>query len=68
MEDLLASRIDEALKYAIWGQVDGGHHKAWAIDKIVRALTGDDYDKFVADACDGEEGPDTYEWDEGIAP
>ena len=28
----------------------------------------DEYLKLVADACDGEDGPDTYSWDEGIAP
>ena len=29
---------------------------------------GDRYDDIVRDACDGEEGPDTYEWDCGVAP
>jgi hypothetical protein len=28
----------------------------------------DEYLKLVADANDGENGPDTYEWDIGIAP
>lgn len=28
----------------------------------------DEYLNLVADACDGEDGPDTYDWDEGIAP
>lgn len=28
----------------------------------------EEYKKLVADACAGEDGPDTYEWDEGIAP
>lgn len=27
-----------------------------------------EYVAFVADAKNGEDGPDTYEWDEGIAP
>lgn len=26
------------------------------------------YKKFVKDHCDGEDGPNTYEWDVGIAP
>ncbi len=26
------------------------------------------YKQFVANACSGEDGPDTYEWDTGIAP
>lgn len=84
--------IEKALEFAINGQVDGGHHKAWAIDQIVRALTGcpmvwrqatswdgkpyeyeaqgesDEYKRFVADARAGEDGAETYSWDEGIAP
>lgn len=50
------------------GGIDGDHHKAWVIDQMVRVLVGDDYDAWVADACDGEDGPETYEWDTGIAP
>ncbi len=53
---------DRAVDY---GGIDG-HHKAWVIDQMVRALTGDDYEKVVTDAKDGEDGPDTYEWNEGI--
>jgi len=26
------------------------------------------YKKLIKDACDGEDGPDTYEWDCGVAP
>lgn len=29
---------------------------------------GEDYIKLVAWACDGEDGPDTYAWDEGCPP
>jgi len=50
------------------GGTDGGHHKAWVIDQMVRALTGDGYDQFVTDTCAGEEGPDSYFWGVGIAP
>lgn len=42
--------------------------KAWVIDQMVRALTGDDYPRWVAAYCAGEDGPNTYEWNEGIAP
>lgn len=28
----------------------------------------EEYLKLVAEACDGEDGPETYEWDCGIAP
>lgn len=82
--DELRTRINKALTLAAdCGQVDGAHHKAWAIDQMVRLLTGcptvgdttettgeesETYLKFVREACAGEDGPDTYEWDCGAAP
>lgn len=65
----MQDRIDKAIELAVrYGGIDGGHHKAWVIDQMVRALAGDDYDRIVRDAKDGEDGPDTYDWDTGIAP
>jgi len=65
----LEQTIAEALELALTcGQVDGSHHKAWVIDQMVRILTGSDYDNWVAEACAGEDGPNTYFWDEGIPP
>jgi len=65
----LDKRIEQALDVARrYGGIDGDHHKAWVIDQMVRALTGPDYVQFVSDSCDGEDGPDTYSWDEGIPP
>lgn len=62
-------RIDRAIEFAVrFGGIDGDHHKTWVIDQMVRALAGEDYDQLVKDACDGEDGPDTYGWDTGIAP
>jgi len=62
-------RIELALELiAQSGQTDGDHHKAWVIDQTVRTLTGDSYDAWIAQYRDGEDGPDTYSWDEGIAP
>ncbi|MBC9705311.1 MAG: hypothetical protein H9W81_10130 [Enterococcus sp.] len=61
----------QALALAVafqWSGFDGSHHKDWVIDQIVRALTGDKYNEFVEVFCNGEEGPDTYKWDTGIAP
>lgn len=67
MTDL--EKIDAALDLAVrYGQIDGDHHKAWVIDQIVRTLTGDQYDVFLAAAKAGEDGPDTYDWNVGIAP
>lgn|GEM_PF-765130 len=63
------AQIRKALKVAVqYGGIDGDHHKAWVIDQMVRALTGKDYKKFVVAAKAGQDGPDTYDWDEGIAP
>lgn len=57
--------IDLAVQY---GGNDGAMHKDWVIDQMVRVLAGDDYPKIVANAKAGEDGPDTYEWNTGIAP
>lgn len=74
-------RIRAALEIAVrFGQIDGAHHKMWVIDQMVRALTGcprenedclgesTEYTEFIQEANDGDDGPDTYEWDVGIAP
>ena len=37
----LRARIDKALEYpAEYGYIDGGHHKQWVLDQMIRALTG----------------------------
>ena len=64
-----SKRIRQALEVAIeYGGIDGDHHKAWCIDQMVRELTGDNYENFVRHAKSGADGPDTYEWNEGVAP
>jgi len=50
------------------GQIDGGHHKAWVIDQMCRKILGDDYETFIKNRKAVELGPNTYEWDTGIAP
>lgn len=50
-----------------YGGTDGGHHKQWVLDQLVRILAPD-YDQWIKDFCNGEDGPETYAWDEGIAP
>lgn len=63
------TRIAQAISIAVkYGGIDGAHHKTWVIDQMVRVLAQDNYEQIVADACDGEDGPNTYEWDVGIAP
>jgi hypothetical protein len=52
-----------------YGGIDGDHHKTWVIDQMVRSLTSEDeYRQFVIEHNTGTEGPNTYCWDEGIAP
>ncbi len=64
-----AERIEAAIELAVrYGGIDGDHHMAWVIDQMVRVLSGDSYEKIVTAAKDGEDGPDTYGWQEGIAP
>lgn len=48
--------------------IDGSHHKDWVIDQMVRVLAGEEYEKIVVDAKSGEDGPESYEWNIGIAP
>lgn len=68
MEEL-QKRIDEAIELMVrFGGIEGDHHKAWVIDQVVRILAGDGYEQLVKEACDGEEGPETYTWEEGIPP
>ncbi len=68
----LESKIKKATKVALgYGQIDGGHHKMWVIDQMLRALTGDNYNKIIEQACapeEGDEDQEVYEWDCGIAP
>lgn len=65
----IGQRISKAISIAVrYGDIDGAHHKTWVIDQMVRILAGDEYPKIVADACAGEDGPNTYEWSTGIAP
>lgn len=78
--DAATGDIERALDMAVrYGGTDGAHHKAWVIDQMVRALTrcpvtaagafgeSDEYRALVASARAGEDGPETYDWDTGIA-
>jgi hypothetical protein len=67
--------VDEKIYKAIelafqYGGIDGGHHKMWVIDQMIRILIDDEnlYNHYVKQACEGEDGPNTYDWDTGIAP
>jgi hypothetical protein len=67
--DKLAATFKEAVTLIHQdGGVDGAHHKQWLLDQVVRTLMGDRYQAWVEAFCKGEDGPDTYAWDEGRAP
>ncbi len=52
-----------------YGSYDGGHHKQWVLDQILQqTMTEEEYKAWLADYADGEDGPHTYAWDQGIAP
>lgn len=61
--------IREAMAIIVqYGGIEGEHHKTWVIDQVARALMGEGYAQWVIHMKAGEDGPETYEWDEGIAP
>lgn len=51
-----------------YGGIDGAHHKDWLLDQLARILTGEGYEAWVVELKSGEDGPETYSYDEGIAP
>ncbi len=62
-------RIQKAIELAVqYGGRDESHHKAWCIDQMVRILAGDRYKQIVTETQAGEDGAETYIWDEGIPP
>ena len=64
-EQKIVEALDLAYRY---GSIDGEHHKTWVIDQMVRALLPESYDQWVANHNYGDDGPDTYIWETGIAP
>ncbi len=77
-------RIAKALEIAFnYSQIDGDHHKAWAIDQMVRALCGckqnekesgdfldesDEYLQFVNKYEHDDNGEKQWTWDDGVNP
>ena len=61
-----ASRIFAAVLFIQkWGACQGGHHKQWVIDQVLRILLEDFYDEWVVEYNADE---DYGDWDVGIAP
>ena len=62
-------KVVEALALMFnYSQIDGGHHKLWVIDQVVRTLTGDKYEEFVKFYEHDDVLDEDYDWDTGIAP
>lgn len=51
-----------------FGGIQGDHHRCWVLDQAARFIKGPDYDQWVVAMKAGEDGPDSYEYDVGIAP
>ena len=66
----LRKRIASALEIARdFGQINGDHHRLWVIDQMVRALTGDAYERWVLAVSSNLHDPsEPYGWETGIAP
>lgn len=67
MENNIKEALDTAFSYA---QIDGGHHKMWVIDQMVRKLlvTEEAYNEWVKKYCEEDGDMGAYEWDIGGAP
>lgn len=64
-------KIEKALSLAWqYAQIDGGHHKMWVIDQMVRVLCGseEEYKKWVERYEAPVSEDEYYLWDVGIAP
>lgn len=63
------TRINKAISIiAQYGQIDGSDHKAWVLDQVARILNGKNYRSWVKAMKNDEDGPKTYDYDEGIPP
>ena len=62
------NKVEKAINMVLeYGQYDGGHHKQWTLDQVLRILADDGYEELIKEYRDGEDGPETYSYDEGVA-
>ena len=68
-------RINRACNIAFqYGQIEGGHHRLWVIDQMLRELLKDEYEQRIRyyeyqdQMGDEWDEDDVYEWDTGISP
>ena len=63
------NEVQAAIKLGLrYGNIDGGHHKMWVIDQMIRILAGESYDAIITASKVGVDGAETYGWNIGIAP
>ncbi len=74
MNDASQDKLEKIENIIIqFGQIDGGHHKAWVLDQVMRIIRGDGYDDFIKEyEYTDDEGCPTedqqYDWCVGIPP
>jgi len=66
--ELACAALEVQMLAVRFGGITGEHHKDWLIDQVVRLIAGDRYASVVAAAKAGDDGPDTFTWETGIAP
>lgn len=66
IEDFLKSAcIKEATRMILqYGGIDGGHHKMWVLDQVLRILNLENYEAVLKES----DPDDEFGWDTGIAP
>ncbi len=67
MNDPIQDILEMIFEY---GGIDGEHHKQWLLNEIVKKATISKihYEEWVKYFNQGEDGPETYEWEVGVAP
>ena len=69
-DEAIERLIQAVRKILDYGVYDGGHHKQWVLDQVLRILLGDEYTPFMKAYNEelGPEGEAFDPWDTGIAP
>lgn len=68
LAQLLGESVDGAIRLIEqYGMIDGGHHKQWLLDQILRVLLAEHYDGWVQE-YNAYENSTYLPWDIGIAP
>jgi len=65
-----SEKVRKVIDLAIDGCIfDGGHHKQWHLEEIIKAIIGEKGFIHLKKSCGQDDDGDFYEaWEEGIAP